>query len=403
MSKDTREIRDTRVSRDTRDRSRSRSVKDEKPRGSDRTLRGKRRRRPKYWDMTPDQALALGLPLERVQAQVPSQMGSDQNMCKIYVGFGNLPVAPSEEDLRQFFNVTMVAAQGADRTPGDSVIGVYISPDRRYGFISFRNMEEAEQSLSLDGIAYRGHRLRLGRASHAGGSVGSAKPRTLTNIKPLNVERLGILSTNVEDGPDKIYIGGLPNALNTQQVVELLQTYGQLKAFYLFTDAASGMSKGYAFANYRESSVTQTAIRGLNGLQVGDRRIVVKLADSSLGQNPTKVMSELGLGRQAVIQPSEVVCFLQMVTEADLMDQTEYAGIVEDIQEEAGKFGNVVNVVIPRPVAGQRISGVGKVFVQMATVEGASKVKSALEGRQFLGRTVLATYYDRIKFLSREL
>jgi len=353
--------------------------------------------------MTPEQALALGLPLERVQTQVPSQIGSDQNMCKIYVGFGNLPVAPTEEDLRQFFNVTMIAAQGADRKPGDSVIGVYISPDKRYGFISFRNLEEAEQSLSLDGIAYRGHRLRLGRASHAGGSGTATKPRAMVKVKPLNVDRLGILSTNVEDGPDKIYIGGLPNALTTNQVVELLQTYGQLKAFYLFTDTVTGMSKGYAFANYRDSQVTQTAIRGLNGLQVGDRRIVVKQADSNSGQNPTRVMSDLGLGRKSVLQPSEVVCFLQMVTEADLIDETEYAGIIEDIQEEAGKFGKVINVVIPRPIAGQKVPGVGKVFVEMASIDGATNVKNALEGRQFLGRTVLATFFKKEKFHKGEL
>jgi len=391
------------MTRDTRDRSRSRGPKDVKSRSSDRTLRGKRRRRPNYWDMTPEQALALGLPLERIQAAVPSQMGSNQNMCKIYVGFGNLNVVPSEEDLRQFFNVTMIAAQGADRKPGDSVIGVYISPDKRYGFISFRSMEEAEQSLSLDGIAYRGQRLRLGRASHAGGTATGAKPCTMTNVKPLNVDRLGIMSTKVTDGPDKIYIGGLPNALTTNQVIELLQTYGPLKAFYLFTDPATGMSKGYAFANYRDSNVTQTAIRGLNGLQVGDRRIVVKQADSNSGQNPTKVLSELGLGRQNVLAPSEVVCFLQMVTEADLIDETEYNGIIEDIQEETSKFGKVANVVIPRPNAGRKVSGVGKVFVEMATIEGAKKVKAALEGRQFLGRTVLATFYNKDRFHNREL
>jgi len=391
------------MTRDTRDRSRSRGSKDGKTRSSERTLRGKRRRRPNYWDMTPEQALALGLPLERIQAAVPSQMGSNQNMCKIYVGFGNLNVVPSEEDLRQFFNVTMIAAQGADRKPGDSVIGVYISPDKRYGFISFRSMEEAEQSLSLDGIAYRGQRLRLGRASHAGGTATAAKPCAMTNVKPLNVERLGIMSTKVTDGPDKLYIGGLPNALTTNQVIELMQTYGPLKAFYLFTDAATGTSKGYAFANYRDSNVTQTAIRGLNGLQVGDRRIVVKQADSNSGQNPTRVLSELGLGRQNVLPPSEVVCFLQMVTEADLIDETEYTGIIEDIQEEASKFGEVANVVIPRPNAGQKVSGVGKVFVEMGTIEGAKKVKAALEGRQFLGRTVLATFYNKDRFYNREL
>jgi len=183
-----------------------------------------------------------------------------------------------------------------------------------------------------------------------------------------------------------------------------MQTYGPLKAFYLFSDSVTGVSKGYAFANYRDPAVTQVAIRGLNGLHVGDRRIIVKLADSGGPQgNPIRVMSELGLGRKDTVPPSEVVCFLQMVTEADLIDENEYNGIVEDINDEAGKQGNVRNIIIPRPMGGQKVSGVGKVFVEMATVEAATKVKNALEGRQFLGRTVLATFYNKQKFLAKEL
>jgi len=368
-----------------------------------RLLTRKWSKRPSYWDMTPAQAVALGLPLERVQAQVPSQIGSDQNKCKIYVGFGNHPVAPREEELRQFFNATMVAAQGVDRKPGDSVIGVCLNPERPYGFISFRSIEEAEQSLSLDGIAYRGQPLRLARASHAGAGV-PTRAAMPVNVKPLDVAKFKIMSTNVQDGPNKIYIGGLPSALTSTQIQELLQTYGPLKAFYLFSDNVTGVSKGYAFANYRDPSVTQTAIRGLNGLQVGDRRIVVKLADSGgLQGNPMRVMRDLGLGRQDTVPPSEVVCFLQMVTEADLIDENEYNGIIEDIRDEAGKLGTVCNIVIPRPMRGQKVAGVGKVFVEMSTIEAATKVKNALEGRQFLGRTVLATFYNKQKFLGKEL
>jgi len=389
-----------------RDRTRSRSRSDEsheKKKGRRRGLTGKRSKRPCYWDMTPAQAMAIGLPLERMQAQVPSQIGSDQNKCKIYVGFGNHRVAPREEELRQFFNATMVAAQGVDRMPGDSVIGVTINPERPYGFISFRNLEEAEQSLSLDGITYRGQPLRLSRASHAG--VPAPKRAVLPfNVKPLDVTKFKIMSTNVQDGPNKLYIGGLPSALSSLQIQELLQTYGPLKAFYLFSDTVTAVSKGYAFANYRDPSVTQTAIRGLNGLQVGDRRIVVKLADSGGPQgNPNRVIGELGLGRQVSVAPSEIVCFLQMVTESDLIDENEYNGIIEDIRDEAAKLGNVRNIIIPRPIQGRKVSGVGKVFVEMETVEGATKVKNALEGRQFLGRTVLATFYSKEKFQAKEL
>lgn len=347
--------------------------------------------------MTPDQAIAAGLPLERIQPKVPSVAGGGNNSaCKIYCGFGNLAIAPTEKELMDFFNVTMVAAQGMDRQPGKSVISVYISPESRYSFIHFRSREEAAQALDLDGISFRGERLRLGPSHHNG----QAPPR-LTGIRRLNVDRLKILSTQVPDGPNKIYVGGLPPSLTDVQVKELLCTFGPIKGLFLSKDEHTGLNKGYAFAEYRDHGITNTAIRGLNGLQVGDRKLTLRIHDSGLNgvhRDPTKVMADLGLGVQKTIPPSEVVCFLQMVTESDLLDNQEYEEILEDIRLESGKFGSVRNIVIPRPIGGKTVPGVGKVFVHMDSIASTTKVKLALEGRQFLGRTVLATFYDFEKF-----
>lgn len=40
------------------------------------------------------------------------------------------------------------------------------------------------------------------------------------------------------------------------QVKELLLSFGQLRAFNLVKDAATGLSKGYAFAEYVDSNIT---------------------------------------------------------------------------------------------------------------------------------------------------
>lgn len=37
---------------------------------------------------------------------------------------------------------------------------------------------------------------------------------------------------------------------------ELLMSFGQLKAFNLVKDGATGLSKGYAFCEYQDSSIT---------------------------------------------------------------------------------------------------------------------------------------------------
>jgi splicing factor U2AF 65 kDa subunit len=60
-------------------------------------------------------------------------------------------------------------------------------------------------------------------------------------------------------------------------VKELLMSFGPLKAFNLVKDAATGLSKGYAFCEY-DTSVTEAAIQGLNGMQLGDKKLIVQLA-----------------------------------------------------------------------------------------------------------------------------
>ena len=46
---------------------------------------------------------------------------------------------------------------------------------------------------------------------------------------------------------------------------------------------------------------------------------------------------------------------------------------MEDVKEECSKFGTVKSVEIPRPRAGQDVTGVGKVFVEFMDLEGCNK------------------------------
>jgi len=318
---------------------------------------------------------------------------------KIYCGFGALNFNPSETELKQFFNVTMVAAQGEDRVPGDSVTRVFLDVVKRYAFIHFRTPDEAEQALDLDGIMFRGCRLKLGRAI-SNNAQGAAPANIARPVKPLNIDRLGIIKTHVPDGPNKIYIGGLPQTLTDDQVKELLQTYGPLRAFFMFKDFNTGLSRGYAFAEYREPHVTQAAIRGLNGIKIGDRNIQVSLHDPSLSSQQLEPPNLVDLGLSAVPTQAETkcLCLLQMVTQDDLVDDAEFSEIRDDIKEECGNYGSVTDIVVPRP--GEK--GVGKVFVMFSDVSGSRKAKGALEGRQFMSRTVLVTFYDEAKFAARE-
>lgn len=73
--------------------------------------------------------------------------------------------------------------------------------------------------------------------------------------------------------------------------------------------------------------------------------------------------------------------------------------ICEDIREECQKYGQILDMKIPRPVGGSRQSnGVGKIFLKYADAASAKTALQSLAGRQFAQRTVVATYFDEASF-----
>lgn len=52
-----------------------------------------------------------------------------------------------------------------------------------------------------------------------------------------------------------------------------------------------------------------------------------------------------------------------MIKIGELKIDEEYKEILEDIQTECAKFGNVLKVVIPRPNNNETVAGLGKAFI----------------------------------------
>lgn len=73
--------------------------------------------------------------------------------------------------------------------------------------------------------------------------------------------------------------------------------------------------------------------------------------------------------------------------------------IYEDIMEECQKYGQILEMKIPRPAGGSRQSnGVGKIYIKYVDSAAAKKALQSLAGRQFAHRTVVATYFDEASF-----
>lgn len=198
--------------------------------------------------------------------------------------------------------------------------------------------------------------------------------------------------------------------------------------------------------------MTDAAVMGLNNLKIGDKTLTVRRAQPKsevqpgmgVGMNfggppmPTyqdaggvtglnaaqlgaiaSLRAQGGLGAIGALAaappsgpampparhpPTRVLVLLQMVVPDILRDDQEYNEIFEDIDLECRRYGEVRSVIIPRPRPDNGpVNGLGKVFVEFASVDQALKARAEVEGRQFDGRTVNADFWPEDKYARREL
>ncbi|CAG8554815.1 11178_t:CDS:2 [Ambispora leptoticha] len=337
---------------------------------------------------------------------------------RLYVG--NIPYGIDERGLSEFFNSTMIQLN-ITTSPGDPVIAVQINHDKNYAFVEFRAPEEATAAMAFDGITFQGQSLKIRRPKDY-----QAPPGHDQEPPPIHVP--GVVSTNVPDSPHKIFIGGLPTYLNDEQVIELLKSFGELRAFNLVKDSLTGVSKGFAFCEYVDPTVTDLACQGLNNMELGDRKLVVQRASVGSTKNTGVAITSLPPSllipaNNGEMQPTRILQLLNMVTPEELIDDDEYAGmffnlfffylyisnnkfflllldIFDDVHEECSKYGKIVDMKIPRPTQTGLMAGVGKIFVRYERIEETGVALRALAGRKFAERTVLTSYIDEDRYLA---
>ncbi|XWS75183.1 hypothetical protein CRYUN_Cryun01aG0063400 [Craigia yunnanensis] len=316
------------------------------------------------------------LPVMPVQAMTQQ---ATRHARRVYVG-GLSPTA-NEQSVAIFFSHVMAAISGNTAGPGDAVVNVYINHEKKFAFVEMRSVEEASNAMALDGIIFEGAPVKVRRPSDYNPSLAAALGPSQPNPN-LNLAAVGLSpgSAGGLEGPDRIFVGGLPYYFTEAQIRALLESFGSLRGFDLVKDRETGNSKGYAFCVYQDLSVTDIACATLNGIKMGD-----------------KTLTRLILQPQGV--PTKVVCLTQALNVDDLRDDDEYEDIVEDMRQEGGKYGALVNVVIPRPnLSGEPSAGVGKAFLEYSDVEGSKKAQAAMNGRKFGGNQVIGVYYPENKF-----
>ncbi|CAM0874033.1 unnamed protein product [Alopecurus aequalis] len=285
-----------------------------------------------------------------MQPQAMTQQAT-RHARRVYVG--GLPPTANEQTVAIYFNQVMAAIGGNTAGPGDAVLNVYINHDKKFAFVEMRSVEEASNAMALDGIMFEGAPVKVRRPTDYNPSLAAALGPSQPNPN-LNLGAVGLTpgSAGGLEGPDRIFVGGLPYYFTEAQVRELLESFGPLRGFDLVKDRETGNSKGYAFCVYQDLNVTDIACAALNGIKMGDKTLTVRRANQGTSQpRPEQETILLQAHQQLQMQkimlqvggalPTKVVCLTQVVSADELRDDEEYEDILEDMREEGRKYVHI--------------------------------------------------------------
>ncbi len=322
---------------------------------------------------------------------------------RIYAG--GIPPRATESEIQSFFDDIVLRALVPTKLNCPPVSKVYLNVEKCYAFVEFNSIELTTACMQLDGVKF----------DHYSGSTivrvrrpNDYRPETLplgsVGATPfLNLAVLGGLGATGSGGPGKIFVGGLPYNLADEQIMELLAAFGSIKQFHQVREPGSLTSKGYAFCEYMDPSVAEAAISGLNGLQLGEKTLSVRIATAANNANQpllpftgsllvhNNTPTTHGFDTSSV-QPTRVLQLSNLVTHDDLLSDSEVADIREDVRLECADYGTVLRVLIPRVRDGHHVSSEGYIFVEFYDSLMATSAAMVLNGRKFADKTVVVNY-----------
>ncbi|KAF3189544.1 hypothetical protein TWF106_010981 [Orbilia oligospora] len=303
----------------------------------------------------------------------------------------NLPPMCTEETIYSFFSGFLKSLNAVD-SENEPLITVYLNPTSTMAMLEFRSTAYATLCLAFDGMEFDDTEVKI--------RLSRPKDYIIPQYSESSESHNGDISPNVPDSINKICVSNIPTHLADQQVMELLQTFGPLKSFFLVKDKEMDESKGVAFCEYLDPNIAEIAIEGLNGLDINEQLLNVKRASIGVKQSAgaeagIPAMTVIAATTSAEMEGGRVLQLLNMVTADELLDQEEYEEILEDVTDECNKFGPIIDIKIPRPSGNQRAAaGVGKIYVRFEEHESAEKALKSLAGRKFADRTVIVSYFS---------
>jgi len=331
---------------------------------------------------------------------------------------GNTPENTQEVVLTDFLNKALIQV-GLTTGPGNPILQCRVSA--KFAFIELRSIEETNAALNITGIPFQGQMLKVGRPSkYVGPNTQTSTWQQLTGQVPDPALTGGIdPSTKVYR---ELFVGNTAEGMNEVELQEFLGA--AMSQVGLTTKEgnpilATRLSGKFAFIELRSIEEANAALN-LNGIPYMGMNLRVgrpskyngpQVAHMDWAETLQKYlagdMPKLSEAAAAPAPPAmgvaapaatKVIKLGNMVTAGDVASTEDHADIVEDTRDECSKFGQVLDVQIPRDGA----PGTGFVFVAFADSAQAAAATAALSGRTFDGKRVEASYYDEAKFTARD-
>lgn len=76
----------------------------------------------------------------------------------------------------------------------------------------------------------------------------------------------------------KVYVGNLSWGIDTDQLKQAFEQFGNIVDAIVVTDRQTGRSRGFGFVEFEEEEAAQKAIDEMNGKDLDGREIVVNFA-----------------------------------------------------------------------------------------------------------------------------
>jgi len=131
---------------------------------------------------------------------------------------GNILPTMTEEQLRDFLNAKVNNIPERPQTIFPTPIcSITIKRDKMYAFVEFFTLADADIAMCMDGIEFLGTPLKIRR--HSEYTEDPKNPAPKYHIP-------GIISTQVENDNNKIFLGPLPLNLSDEEVKNLSQVLG---------------------------------------------------------------------------------------------------------------------------------------------------------------------------------